>query len=107
MFQILVVEDDKDLNRTVCAFLNASGYQATGCLDANPVLVFGCAAGGLLLGIDFGTVFCKLQLARGCGRMSLRKEWFYEEDLVCLPWQYLQKHNGRVCYEAFGERSGD
>ena len=35
MFQLLVVEDDKDLNRTVCAFLNASGYQATGCLDAN------------------------------------------------------------------------
>ena len=35
MFQILVVEDDRDLNRTVCAFLNASGYQATGCLDAN------------------------------------------------------------------------
>ena len=31
----MVVEDDKDLNRTVCAFLNASGYQATGCLDAN------------------------------------------------------------------------
>ena len=35
MFQILVVEDDKDLNRTVCAFLNASGYKTTGCLDAN------------------------------------------------------------------------
>ena len=35
MFQILVVEDDKDLNRTVCAFLNASGYRATGCLSAN------------------------------------------------------------------------
>ncbi len=35
MFQILVVEDDKDLNRTVCAFLNSSGYQATGCLSAN------------------------------------------------------------------------
>ena len=34
MFQILVVEDDKDLNRTVCTFLNGSGYQATGCLDA-------------------------------------------------------------------------
>ena len=34
MFQILVVEDDVDLNRTVCAFLNASGYQATGCLRA-------------------------------------------------------------------------
>ena len=34
MFQILVVEDDKDLNRTVCAFLNGSGYLATGCLSA-------------------------------------------------------------------------
>ena len=34
MFQILVVEDDKDLNRTVCAFLNRSGYNATGCLSA-------------------------------------------------------------------------
>ena len=35
MFQILVVEDDKDLNRTVCSFLNQSGYEATGCLSAN------------------------------------------------------------------------
>ena len=35
MFQILVVEDDKELNRTVCAFLNSNGYQATGCLNAN------------------------------------------------------------------------
>ena len=34
MFQILVVEDDKDLNRTVCMFLNSSGYKATGCLSA-------------------------------------------------------------------------
>ena len=32
MFRILVVEDDRDLNRTVCAYLNSSGYQATGCL---------------------------------------------------------------------------
>lgn len=35
MFQILVVEDDKDLNRTVCSFLSNSGYKATGCLNAN------------------------------------------------------------------------
>ena len=35
MFKILVVEDDKELNRTVCAFLNQSGYEAVGCLDAN------------------------------------------------------------------------
>lgn len=35
MFKILVVEDDKDLNRTVCSFLNYSGYEAIGCLNAN------------------------------------------------------------------------
>ena len=35
MFQVLVVEDDKELNRTVCAYLNQNGYQALGCLDAN------------------------------------------------------------------------
>ena len=34
MFQILVVEDDRDLSRTVCTFLNSSGYKATGCLSA-------------------------------------------------------------------------
>ena len=34
MFKILVVEDDRDLNRSVCSFLNRSGYEATGCLGA-------------------------------------------------------------------------
>ena len=34
MFQILVVEDDQYLNRSVCTFLNSNGYQATGCLNA-------------------------------------------------------------------------
>lgn len=34
MFKILVVEDDREMNRTVCAFLNQSGYEATGCLSA-------------------------------------------------------------------------
>lgn len=34
MFKILVVEDDKELNHTVCAFLNQSGYDSTGCLNA-------------------------------------------------------------------------
>lgn len=34
MFQVLVVEDDRELNRSVCAFLNQNGYQATGCLGA-------------------------------------------------------------------------
>ncbi len=34
MFKILVVEDDKELNRSVCSFLNQSGYEAIGCLGA-------------------------------------------------------------------------
>ena len=34
MFKILVVEDDHDLNRSVCSFLNHSGYEATGCIGA-------------------------------------------------------------------------
>ena len=34
MFKILVVEDDRDLNRALCTFLNNNGYQSTGCLDA-------------------------------------------------------------------------
>ena len=35
MFKILIVEDDKDLNKTVCTHLNRNGYEATGCLSAN------------------------------------------------------------------------
>ena len=35
MFKILVVEDDRELNKTVCSFLNHSGYEATGCLNSN------------------------------------------------------------------------
>ena len=35
MFKILVLEDDKELNRTGCAFLNNSGYEAVGCFNAN------------------------------------------------------------------------
>ena len=34
MFKVLVVEDDKELNKTVCSFLNHSGYEAIGCLSA-------------------------------------------------------------------------
>lgn len=35
MFKILVVEDDKALNQTVCTFLNRNGYEAIGSLSAN------------------------------------------------------------------------
>ena len=34
MFKILVVEDNKELNCSVCSLLNQSGYEAEGCLDA-------------------------------------------------------------------------
>ena len=35
MFKLLVVEDDRELNRAVCSFLNRNGYDALGCLSAN------------------------------------------------------------------------
>ena len=35
MFNILVVEDDRDLNKSVCAFLDKNGYETTGCLNAD------------------------------------------------------------------------
>lgn len=35
MFKILVVEDDKDLNKTVCEYLDRNGYEAVGCFKAN------------------------------------------------------------------------
>lgn len=35
MFKLLVVEDDKELNQTVCMYLNKNGYEAIGCLSAN------------------------------------------------------------------------
>ena len=34
MFKIVVLEDDKELNRTVCTFLNHSGYAAFGYFNA-------------------------------------------------------------------------
>ncbi|MBQ7025748.1 MAG: response regulator transcription factor [Peptococcaceae bacterium] len=35
MVRILVLEDDANLNRMVCTFLNDSGFETTGCLHAN------------------------------------------------------------------------
>lgn len=34
MFKILLVEDDRELNKTVCAYLEQNGYEAAGCLSA-------------------------------------------------------------------------
>ena len=59
MFKILVVEDDRDLNRSVCSFLNNSGYEATGCLDAESAFdemyktTFDCIVSDIMMpGID-------------------------------------------------------
>ena len=35
MVRILVLEDDRELNRVVCAFLRQQGFDAGGCLSAN------------------------------------------------------------------------
>ena len=35
MFKVLLVEDDRELNKTVCAYLNQNGYETVGCLNAN------------------------------------------------------------------------
>ncbi len=35
MFKILVVEDDRELSKSVCSFLNKNGYEATACHDAD------------------------------------------------------------------------
>ena len=35
MFKILVVEDDRELNKSVCSFLKYGGYEVTGCLKAS------------------------------------------------------------------------
>ena len=34
MVRILVVEDDRELNKVVCSFLTQQGYDAVGCLSA-------------------------------------------------------------------------
>lgn len=35
MFKLLVVEDDREFNHTLCAWLSRNGYEVTGCLSAD------------------------------------------------------------------------
>ncbi len=35
MFRILILEDDRELNKAVCSYLNNNGYETVGCLSAN------------------------------------------------------------------------
>ncbi len=39
MFNILVVEDDKALNKSFCSFLTQNGYNAIGCLNAEEAFI--------------------------------------------------------------------
>ena len=65
MFKILIVEDDRDLNRSVCSFLNNSGYDAVGCLDAESAYdemyktTFDCIVSDIMMpnidGFEFAT----------------------------------------------------
>ena len=38
MIHILVVEDDNNLNKIVCSYLNSSGFEAVGCLNGEAAL---------------------------------------------------------------------
>ncbi|MBD5104052.1 MAG: response regulator transcription factor [Ruminococcaceae bacterium] len=44
MFKILLTEDDKELNKTVCSYLCQNGYEVKGCLSANEA--YDCVYGG-------------------------------------------------------------
>ena len=46
MFKILVVEDNQELNKTVCSYLVQNGYEAVGCLGANEA--YDAMSGGTL-----------------------------------------------------------
>lgn len=46
MFKLLVVEDDRELNKTVCAYLYQNGYETVGCLNANEA--YDAMYGGML-----------------------------------------------------------
>ena len=35
MFKLLIVEDDRELNHAICAYLNRNGFDTLGCLGAN------------------------------------------------------------------------
>ena len=73
MFKIIVVEDDRELNRAVSAFLNQNGYEATGCLSANEAVLTRDAE-------EFYDCFYWIDLPKGI-------EWeniWYREDRVLL-----------------------
>lgn len=65
MFKILVLEDDRELNRSVCLFLNQNGYETTSCLtsddayDAMYQNVFDCIISDIMMPNIDGFEFAK------------------------------------------------
>lgn len=43
MFKVLILEDDRELNRSLCAFLRQHGYEPTGCENARDAYEIGRA----------------------------------------------------------------
>ena len=69
MFKLLVLEDDRELNRSVCAFLGRNGYEATGCLSAAEA--YDAMYGGTVFDLIISDIMMPgvdgLRLPRRCG----------------------------------------
>lgn len=65
MFKILVLEDDRELNRSVCLFLNQNGYETTSCLSVNDAYdamyqnIFDCIISDIMMPDIDGFEFAK------------------------------------------------
>ena len=60
MVRILVVEDDKELNTTVCKYLTQSGFEVTGCLDAQ-------SAYNEMYGVEFDMIITDIMMPKISG----------------------------------------
>ena len=75
MIHILVVDDDKNLNQTVCTYLNDCGFEAKGVLSANEAYdemynnLYELIISDIMMPTD-------LNLQRQCGRSINRSRSF-------------------------------